>query len=185
MALNKKFAKLQNGKLQYAPRVFHEESAILVPKIDDVAFYLARGWLEVSDEEPEDYDPSEKYPVRTGWTEDVENGKLVAVYELRDAVKQPEAIQVKKLSKLKITLFCIQHEIWDSVKTYLEQIGYYDLFVMAQYFLENDSYFTQGVAQFKEAFRDKIPDVDEVASQMIAFAEDGYVLVDSETGAEI
>jgi hypothetical protein len=39
--------------------------------------------------------------------------------------------RVRKFSKLKITLFCIENKIWQDVKEYLGKIGYYDLFVMA------------------------------------------------------
>lgn len=79
---------------------------MLVPKLDDREFFVSRGWLEVVDKAPEDYDPAEKYPVRTSWTEDSKSGTITAVYELRDVVKPRETKQVKKLSKLKLTLFC-------------------------------------------------------------------------------
>lgn len=69
------------------------------------------------------------------------------------------------------------------MKAYLEKIDYYDLFVMAQYFLENDEYFTKGVEQFKEAFREEIENVDELVEQMQAFAEDGYETVEVEAEA--
>lgn len=104
---NRNFAKLVDGKIQYAPRVFQEKSAVVVPGVDDANFYLAHGWLQVVDEQPE-HDEAEKYAVRTGWEEDAESGKISAVYELRDLSSTPQIVEVKKLSKLKITLFCMQ-----------------------------------------------------------------------------
>jgi hypothetical protein len=35
----------------------------------------------------------------------------------------------------------MEQGIWNDVKGFLEKIGYYDLFVMAQYFLDTDDYF--------------------------------------------
>lgn len=110
--------------------MFHETGNVVVPKATDVAFYLTRGWLEVVDELPE-YDAAESYPVQAGWEEDTENGKIRAIYELKTVEAPRTATIVKKYSKLKITLFCMEAGIWDSVKSYLEGIGYYDLFVMA------------------------------------------------------
>lgn len=40
-----------------------------------------------------------------------------------------------------MTLFCMEQNIWTDVKEFLKKVGYYDLFVMAQYFLDTDDYF--------------------------------------------
>lgn len=61
---------------------------------------------------------------------------LSAVYEVKDVTVVHK--DVAKYSKLKMVLFLTKQGIWSTVKQFLEQAGYYDLFVMAQYFLEND-----------------------------------------------
>lgn len=88
----------------------------------------------------------------------------------------PRYKEVKRFSKLKITLFCMEQKIWKDVKEYLQKIGYYDLFVMAQYFLESDEYFIKGIESFKEAYCDinnTKEELDDLVEAMYKFAEDG------------
>lgn len=174
---NNNYGKMtERGTLEYAPRMFIEGTKVVVPRIDDDAAYASRGWYKIVDEEP-DYDPSLKHPVRSGWTVDDEMMTLTATYNLVDNLPERKYKEVKKYSKLKMTLFLIDKQIWPSVKTYLEEIGYYDLFVMAQYFLENDPYFVRGVQMFKTQFAEQIEDMDTTIQQMLQYAEDGFETV--------
>lgn len=175
---NKNYGKLtERGTLERAPRTFVEGTRVVVPRIDDDAAYASRGWYKIIDEEPEDYDPELKHPVRSGWTTDDEAMTLSAIYTLVDNPPQQKYKEVKKYSKLKMTLFLIDKKIWPSVKAYLEEIGYYDLFVMAQYFLENDQYFVSGIEMFKTQFADQIEDMESIVQQMLQYAEDGFETV--------
>ena len=86
----------------------------------------------------------------------------------------------KKYSKLKITLFAMNVGLWNSIKEWLQEIGYYDLFVMAQYFLSSDQYFVQAIQMFKEKFRDVVEgemaqDIDELIDNMLEFSFDGIL----------
>lgn len=44
----------------------------------------------------------------------------------------------------------MDHGIWESLKSYITELGYYDLFVMAVVFLENDKFFMAGLQSYKD-----------------------------------
>ena len=89
--------------------------------------------------------------------------------------------KAKKYSKLRMTLFCMQHDIWEKVKKFLEHVGYYDLFVMAQYFLDTDDYFQQGISMFKQQYiadGGTAEEIDSLVETMLNLAVDGYEQVE-------
>lgn len=55
---------------------------------------------------------------------------------------------MRRFSKLKLVEFCMEQGIWQELKDFLEGAGYYDLFVMAVFFLENDKFFMRGLQAF-------------------------------------
>jgi len=60
----------------------------------------------------------------------------------------------------------MEHGIWIGLKTFLERLGYYDLFVMAVYFLENDKFFIQGLEAFKQ-YKAQDPEYDSEALDLL------------------
>ena len=72
---------------------------------------------------------------------------LTAQYDVIDRLA-PSTVQVRRFSKLKLVEFCMEQGIWDELKAFLEETGYYDLFVMAVFFLENDKFFMRGLQAF-------------------------------------
>lgn len=44
----------------------------------------------------------------------------------------------------------MERGIWENLKSYIEKLGYYDLFVMAVVFLENDKFFKTGLQAYKD-----------------------------------
>ena len=180
---NKNYAKLIDNKIQYATRKFIENNKLIIAKTIDDEFYFSRGYYRVVDIIPY-YDSSKQSIQILKWNIDEANHTITSVYEVLDNVVQPINNQVRKFSKLKITIFCIKNNIWQDVKEYLEKIGYYDLFVMAVYFIETDEYFTKGIQMFKEARADSIlpiEELDKMIEQMLDFAHDGYVTTDEKT----
>jgi hypothetical protein len=134
-----------DGTLEYAPRSFIENDSIIVPKENDDSFYFEKGYYKVIDNKPA-FDSVTQYAEILKWKLDEIFHTITSVYIVRE--KENANIQsnrVKRYSKLKITLFCIENKIWQDVKEYLEKIGYYDLFVMATFFLESDEYFNKGL----------------------------------------
>lgn len=171
---NKNYAKLVNGNIEYAPRKFLENNNLIVPKQNDDEFYFKRGYFKVIDNKPY-YDYVTQNISILKWNIDKSKHTITSVYVVNE--NKIRTKQVRKFSKLKLTLFCIEQNIWKDVKEYLEKIGYYDLFVMAQYFLESDEYFIKGIESFKEARVDTEVTsemLDEMIKNMLDFAFDGY-----------
>lgn len=178
---NKNYAKLVDGNIEYAPRNFLENNNLIVPKQNDDMFYFSRGYFKVIDNEPY-YDYETQNISILKWNVNKAKHTITSVYVVNENVIQTK--QVRKFSKLKLTLFCIEQNIWKDVKEYLEKIRYYDLFVMAQYFLESDEYFIKGIESFKEAYCDENntkEELDKLVEAMFNFAFDGYEIVDIST----
>ena len=183
MALNKNYGRALQNQIQYAPRSFKENGILIVPRIDDDEAYLSRGWFKVVEHKPE-YDP-EKYMLnQTGWDEDTEAREVFAVYEPVEIQPAPIYVQVRRFSKLKLVEFCMEKGIWRELKAFLERLGYYDLFVMAMVFLENDKFFKRGLQAFKthkvqeEGY--DAQELQELINQALAYAFDAYETVEVE-----
>ena len=181
---NRKYAKLLDGNtLEYAPKMFKENSSVIVPKQDDDNFFFSRGYYKVIDNKPA-YDLATQYAEILKWNIDETFHTLTSVYVVREIENANiQSNHVKRYSKLKITLFCIEMGIWNSVKEYLEKIGYYDLFVMATFFLESDEYFNKGLQMYMEAMvasGSSKNDIESLIENMKNFAYDGDVTVNEE-----
>ena len=117
---NRTYAKLlEDNKLEYAPRIFKENGLVIVPKADDDSFFFERGYYKVIDNKPH-FDAANQYIEILKWNVDETFHTLTSVYVVRE--KENTNIQsnhVKRYSKLKITLFCIEMGSWNSVKEYL------------------------------------------------------------------
>ena len=185
--LNKNYGKLtSSNSIQYAPRSFRENDSLVVPRIDDDEAYFARGWFKVINNKPI-YDAVSQIAYIKDWTKDTEAKTVTANYVV---APRPEDTRkkAKKYSKLRMTLFCMQQNIWEKVKRFLEHIGYYDLFVMAQYFLDTDDYFQQGISMFKQQYiadGGTAEEIDSLVQTMLNFAFDGYEILNEDAEEEL
>ena len=185
--LNKNYGKLtSSNSVQYAPRSFRENDSLVVPRIDDDQAYLTRGWYKVVNVKPQ-YDAVTQITYIKQWITNESEKTITAEY-----VVNPRPIdtrkKAKKYSKLRMTLFCMEQGIWNDVKEFLEKIGYYDLFVMAQYFLDTDDYFQRGIAMFEDAYADVNRSKEEIESlveTMLNFAFDGYEILNEDADEEL
>ena len=185
--LNKNYGKLtSSNSIQYAPRSFRENDSLVVPRIDDDQAYFARGWYKVVNVKPQ-YDAVSQITYIKQWIANESEKTITAEY-----VVNPRPIdtrkKAKKYSKLRMTLFCMEQGIWNDVKEFLEKIGYYDLFVMAQYFLDTDDYFQRGIAMFEDAYADVNRSKEEIKSlveTMLNFAFDGYEILNEDADEEL
>ena len=174
---NRRYGKNTGGTaIEYAPRTFRENGAIIAPRLDDDEFYHNRGWFTIIDVKPE-YDPATKMLSLAGWTRDDQLMTLTAQYDIIDR-PAPSTIQVRRFSKLKLVEFCMEQGIWDELKTFLEGTGYYDLFVMAVFFLENDKFFMRGLQAFQQHKAQEeghdAQALQEMIDQALAYAFDSY-----------
>ena len=180
MALNKNYGRASQNQIQYAPRTFKENNIVVVPKIDDDQAYLSRNWFKVTERKPE-YDPDNYKLQQTGWDEDAETHEVFATYETVEIQPAPRYIQVRRFSKLRLVEFCMEQGIWTDLKAFLESTGYYDLFVMAMVFLENDKFFKRGLLMYKVK---KIEDgadpnqIQKTINMALDFAFDSYETVE-------
>ena len=178
--------KKQDNSIEYAPRVFKENGTVIAPRIDDDEAYHSRGWFTIIDIKPS-YDTATKMLSLIGWTEDDVQMTLTAQYEVVD-LPAPTTQQVRRFSKLKLVEFCMDQGIWDELKEFLEGTGYYDLFVMAVYFLENDKFFMRGLQAFQqhksqeEGYDSQA--LQELISQALTYAFDSYEEVPVEVNSE-
>lgn len=185
--INKNYGKLtSSNSIQYAPRAFHENTTLFVPRVDDDQAYFDRGWYKVVNIEP-NYDAETQITYIKSWIINESEKTITAEY-----VVNPRSVdtrkKAKKYSKLRMTLFCMEQGIWNDVKEFLEKIGYYDLFVMAQYFLDTDDYFQRGIAMFKDAYTDVNHPKEEIESlveTMLNFSFDGYEILNENVTEEV
>lgn len=179
--LNKNYGNLTTaGSIQYAPREFRENGQLFVPRIDNDDAYLSRGWYKIINIKPS-YDAASQVAYIQNWIKDDEAKTITANYVVQ-ARPEDTLEKTRKFSKLRITLFCIEQGIWEDIKEFLISLGYYDLFVMAQFFLETDEYFKKGLELFTEMYKEKDPtvDIDSMVDTMLNFAFDGYVILDED-----
>ena len=75
----------------------------------------------------------------------------------------------------------MERGIWSNLKSYIEKLGYYDLFVMAQIFLENDTFFMQGLNAYKQLKISEGMDPEEIQALIDAALDaafDGYETIE-------
>ena len=185
--LNKNYGDVtEAGGIKYAPRKFVEGDGVFIPRVDDDEAYFARGWFKVIDNKPA-YDAVSQIVYLKDWKKDTEAKTVTANYVIESRPKDT-CKKAKKYSKLRMTLFCMQQDIWEKVKLFLEHIGYYDLFVMAQYFLDTDDYFQKGISMFKQQYIEDggtAEEVDSLVETMLNFAFDGYEIINEDVDEEL
>ena len=185
--LNKNYGDVtEAGGIKYAPRKFVEGDGVFSPRVDDDEAYFARGWFKVVNNKPE-YDAVSQIVYIKDWIKDTEAKTVTANYVIAPCPEDKHK-KAKKYSKLRITLFCMQQNIWEKVKGFLEHVGYYDLFVMAQYFLDTDDYFQQGISMFKQQYiadGGTAEEIDSLVQTMLNFAFDGYEILNEDAEEEL
>ena len=165
--------------------MFNEGGQIVVRNPLDEEAYFSRGWLKVVDVKPE-VGENQRADL-TGWTEDLEAKTITAQYTIIDVPPPKKYIQVRRFSKLRLVEFCMEHAFWENLKSYMEKLGYYDLFVMAVVFLENDKFFRAGLQAYKDFKVSEGADPEEIQATIDAaldFAFDDYETVEAEEESE-
>lgn len=139
--MNMKYGRLVNGRIEYAPYALEVEGGVKMNP--SRASYLAAGWKEVVDERPAT-EPGFRAEV-SGWAEGAET--LTRVYKtVADAASGSGA---RVFSKLKLVAALKKADRWVLVKTWIEERGYYDYYVAAQNFREDNPLFAEALAAIK------------------------------------
>lgn len=138
--MNTKYGRLSNGRIEYAPSSLDTGDGVKMNPSGES--YLAAGWKRVVDAKPE---PEEGCRVEVSrWEEDAET--LTCVYKLVRGAPREGA---RTFSKLKLVEALKGSGKWVLVKTWIEERGYYDYYVAAQNFREDNPLFQEAVAAIK------------------------------------
>ena len=182
--MNTKYGKLTDGQIVYAPGSLDTDAGKLMNPTE--ASYFAAGWKKVVDEPPA---PNEGCTVEpSGWTET--DTTLTRVYKQvampapspdaggdqggtgggrgSDMPPTPLPIGKRIFSKLKLVAALKAADKWVLVKTWLEEKAYYDYYLAAQNFAEDNALFVEGRNAIKNYLGMSDEQIEAILSQCIA-----------------
>ena len=155
--MNKSYGKLTGGQIEYAPESIETESGVVVNPTAES--YLAAGWKKVVDVPPA---PEEGCEVAISkWIED--ETTITCVYKQVPKKKD----YPRTFSKLKLVSALKAKDRWVLVKTWIEEKGYYDYYVAAQYFTEDHAVFVEAVEAVKRYTGMSDAEVEEILSKCV------------------
>ena len=158
--MNRNYGKLVGSDIEYAPDKIAKDDGTVVSNPSE-ATYLAAGWKKVVDEPPK---PEEGCTVCiSGWEEDCDT--IRCIYKQVPDAPVPEKVRV--FSKLKLVAALKDANRWVLVKTWIEERGYYDYYVAAQNFREDNALFQEAVAAIKEYARMTDEEAEEILAKCI------------------
>ena len=173
--MNMKYGKLTEGQIVYAPESLDTEAGKLMNPSE--ASYLAAGWKKVVANPPAAEDG--KAVVVSGWTEDGDT--LTCVYKQiempaspsgggqgGDTPPAPAPVGKRIFSKLKLVAALKAADKWVLVKTWLEEKAYYDYYLAAQNFAEDNELFVEGRTAVKNYLGVTDEYIEAILSQCIA-----------------
>ena len=156
--MNKSYAKLINGQLQYAPSVLDTPGGIIMnPKR---LSYLQAGWKFLDLQPPADPPPEGKEYAISGYTETATDirpvFKLIALNSplgtrLRSAwlatnASPADAAVIRTFSKLRLVTALTKRGIWAAFRDWLTETDLYDLFLAANDFREDHPQFAAALS---------------------------------------
>ena len=154
--MNRSYGKLVKEQVECAPDTLVLDGEVITHPSE--ASYLAAGWKKVVDSKP---DPEPGCIVCiSGWEE---NGDTIVCIYKQVEVETPARV----FSKLKLVESLKAASMWVLVKTWIEEKGYYDYYVAAQNFREDNELFKEAVAALKEYAHLTDERIEEVLSKCI------------------
>ena len=140
--MNKNYARLTGGKLQYAPSTLITPQGIIMnPKR---LSYLQAGWKFLDLQTPAEAPEGKEYVI-SGYTETQTD--IRPVYKLI-AIETPP----RTYSKLRLVTALASRGLWSAFRDWLIETDLYDLFLAAQSFRSDHPQFTTALAAAQSNF---------------------------------
>ena len=182
--MNTKYGKLVDGEVVYAPPTLDTEDGKKMNPSEES--YLAEGWKKVVENPPQPNDGCTVEP--SGWTETettlertykqvpkpaapgAEGGGQGGSGGGRDSdmPSAPAPVGKRTFSKLKLVAALKAADKWVLVKTWLEEKSYYDYYLAAQNFAEDNALFVEGKEAIKRYLGMTDGDIEAILSQCVA-----------------
>ena len=158
--MNRNYGKLDGGEVEYAPAKIMKDDGTVVSNPSPET-YLAFGWKRIVDEPPAAEAGHTVEP--SGWEETADS--IVRVYKQVPDETPPEKPRV--FCKLKLVAALKAADKWVLVKTWIEEKGYWDYYLAAQNFREDNEMFAGAVAAIKEYARMSDEDAESILKSCI------------------
>ena len=140
--MNRNYGKLAGGEVEYAPAKIAKDDGTVVSN-PSAETYLAAGWKRIVDERPA---PEAGCTVHaSGWEETADS--VVRVY--KQVPDEPQPAKARVFSKLKLVAALKAADRWVLVKTWIEERGWWDYYLAAQNFREDNEMFGEAIAAVK------------------------------------
>lgn len=140
--MNMKYGRLFRGDVEYAPDSLEEKDGTVVSN-PSAATYLAAGWKRIVDEPPAPEPGCTVCP--SGWDEDAD--AITRVY--KQVPGEPTPAKERVFSKLKLVAALKAADKWVLVKTWIEERGYWDYYLAAQNFREDNEMVAEALSAVK------------------------------------
>ena len=140
--MNRNYGRLVRGEMEYAPDALEKSDGSVVANPSE-ATYLASGWKKVADAPPAAEAGCTVCP--SGWDEGED--AITRVY--KQVPVEPTPAKARVFSKLKLVAALKAADKWVLVKTWIEERGYWDYYLAAQNFREDNPLFTEALADIK------------------------------------
>ena len=182
--MNTNYGKLVDGEIVYAPPTLDTEDGKKMNPSE--ASYLAAGWKKVVEEPPVPENGCTVEP--SAWNET--DTTLTRVYKQIPMPAAPEAegggqggtgggrdsdmpsapapVGKRTFSKLKLVAALKAADKWVLVKTWLEEKSYYDYYLAAQNFAEDNELFVEGREAIKRYLGMSDEQIEAILSQCVA-----------------
>ena len=156
--MNKNYARLTDGTVEYAPAMLRTSSGVIANP--SRMTYLAHGWKFLDLQTPADPPEGKEYAL-SGYTETATD--IQAVYKLIDIIFPP-----RTFSKLKLVIALTNRGKWAALRDWLDETEYGDLFDAAQVFREDNADFVAALSVAQERFGFTADETDALLSECVA-----------------
>ena len=158
--MNKNYGKLVAGEVEYAPAKITKDDGTVISN-PSAGTYLAAGWKHIVDEPPA-AEPGHSVQV-SGWDET--DDTITRIYKQVPDEVAPDNARV--FSKLKLVAALKEADKWVLVETWIEERGYWDYYLAAHNFREDNPLFAEALAAIKNYARMTDTDAEAILSKCI------------------